>query len=206
MLFQGKVASAIASSRTSGQPNAQQLWLGELAVSEVMPRYSAVSKSGKMFYASGALQTLSASGTAMTGLVLWNSSSGSSAVDLHVTKVAGNVAVTSATLTTIWLGRNAQASAPTSTTAAVQTAGYIGSSTGSGLAYTVATVAAAPTAILPLLHNTAAINTVGEDPGFYLDLEGSVIVPPGYAVSFFGNAASAATAVNLSIAWAELPV
>lgn len=209
MLMQGQTIAALPRSRQTGPQNVDQLWFGELAVSEVMPRYSALAKSGFVFTARAALQTLSVAGTAMTGLIVWNSSSGSNAVDLHILKISGNVAVTSATMTGIALARlTGQTSAPTGTTAASSYGNnYIGGVAGAGIAYSVATVIAAPTAMFDVLHNTAAIATTGEDAGFYEDLEGSIIVPPGVIICFVAlGAASAASAVNLGAMWAELPV
>ena len=208
MLFQGQAVTALPKSRTTGNPNAQQLWLGEMGVSEVMPRYSALTKSGFSFSARGALQTLSVAGTAMTGLVVWNGSSVTGGVDLHLLKTSGNIAVTSATTTGIAIAKfTVQPSAPTGTTAATPSNGYLGAAVGSGLAYTVATLASTPTPIFDLLHNTAAIAASGEDAGFLIDLEGLVICPPQTGICFVAlGASSAAAAVNLSLMWAELPV
>ena len=41
MLFQGQSITAVPTARSSGNPNVQQLPLGELAISEVLPRYAA---------------------------------------------------------------------------------------------------------------------------------------------------------------------
>jgi hypothetical protein len=211
MLVQGQTVVALTKARLTGTQNALQLWLGEFGVSEVMPRYSAMAKSGFVYTARGALQTLSAAGTAMTGLIVWNSSSSSgiNGVDLHLLKVSGNVAVTSAGLTGIALARGiAQSTAPTSITAASSYGNnYFGGAAGAGIAYTVATVAVAPVAMFDVMHNTAAIATTGEDLGFYEDFEGSVVVPPGGIITFVAlGGASAASAVNLGMIWAELPV
>src|ERR1019366_3832179 len=120
--------------------------IGESVVSEVLPRYSSLTKLGKVFTARCALSTLSAAGTAMTGLVLWNSSPAGSGVDLHILKCSGDVAVTSASLTGIALAYGkGQASVPGTVTAATSTASdYIGGNVGSGLAYSVATMTNAP--------------------------------------------------------------
>jgi hypothetical protein len=209
MQIQGTTVTALTKARETGPQNLMQLWMGEVGVSQVMPRYSAMAKSGFIYTARGALQQLSLAGTAMTGLVVWNSSTPVNGVDLHILKISGNVAVTSATMTGIALARGTgQASAPTSTTAASAYGNnYLGGAAGSGNAYTVATVAVAPVAMWDVLHNTAAIATTGEDVGFYEDLEGSVVVPPGGIITFVAlGAASAAAAVNLGIMWAELPV
>lgn len=208
MLLQGQVTNVIPKYRSSGNPNLEQLWLGEVAVSQVMPRYSALTKSGFVYSSRGALQTLSLAGVAMTGLVLWNSSSGSAAVDLHVLKIAGNVSVTSAAMTGIALayGKN-QVNAPTGVAVAQQANDYISGQTGYGLAYSTATMANAPVAQFDVLHNATAIAASGVDQGFILDLEGSIIVPPQMYICFVAlGAASAASAVNLSVKHVELPV
>lgn len=208
MLFQGQAVTAAPSARSTGNPNAQQLWLGELSVSELMPRYSALAKSGKVFSARGALQTLSLAGTAMTGLILWNGSSTTGGVDLHLLKTTGNVPVTSATMTGIALAQfSAQPSAPTTATAATVLNNYVGGAAGQAFAYTAGTLVTTPTAKLDVLHNTAAIATTGVDIGWYVDLEGVIVVPPQTGVCFVAlGAASAASAVNLDLTWAELPV
>lgn len=208
MLLQGQVVSAVPRARTSGNPNAEQLWLGELGISQVMPRYSALAKSGLVFTARGATQLLSLAGVAMTGLVLWNSSSLVGGVDLHILKASGNIVVTSATTTGIAIayGKN-QATTPTGTVFAQQNCDYIGGSSGSGVSYTSATFANAPVAQFDVLHNTAAIAASGEDAGFLIDFEGSIIVPPQQYIAFVAlGAATAAAATNLSIKWAELAV
>jgi hypothetical protein len=157
--FQGQVITAVPNPRTSGNPNAQQLWLGELGVSEVMPRYSALAKSGRVFGA-WRLANSSVATTAMTGLLVWNSSSGSSAVDLHILKASGNVAVTSASMTGVAIAASInQTSAPTGISNAPSINNYLGGAIGSGLAYTTATVSDAMTARFDVLHNTAAIAT-----------------------------------------------
>ena len=197
-------SKANTSGNNAGVPSGLA---SELLLSELLPRYSNLAKLGKVFTARGALQTLSVAGTAMTGLVVWNGSSPGSGVDLHLLKATGNVAVTSATMTGIALARGTnQLAAPTTTTAATQTNNYLTQPLGAGLAYTVATLSAAPVAQFDVLHNTAAIATTGEDNGFSLDFEGSIIIPPQGIVAFVAlGAASAASAVNLSLMWAELP-
>jgi|SRR6266850_82116 len=211
MQLQGTTVVALTKARETGPQNLMQLWMGEIGISEVMPRYSALAKSGFVYTARSALQTLALAGTAMTGLVVWNSSAGSqaNAVDLHILKISGDVAVTSATLTGIALARGTgQSTAPTSTTASSSYGNnYLGGSAGAAIAYSVATLATAPVAMFDVMHNTAAISTTGEDVGFYEDLEGVIVVPPGGVICFVAlGAASAASAVNLGMMWAELPV
>lgn len=159
--------------------------------------------NGEMFYAYSSLQTLSAVGTAITGLILWNSSS---TKNLILRKIQVQVAVTSASLTGIALASTtagAQVAAPTTPTVATKTGStLIGGSSGVGTAYNVGTCLAT-LVIWPLFHNTAAINTVGVD-ALYIDLEGAFIVPPFTAVHLAAlGAASAASAVTSGMTWQE---
>ncbi|MBF0527559.1 MAG: hypothetical protein HQK56_20960 [Deltaproteobacteria bacterium] len=74
-----------------------------------------------------------------------------------------------------------------------------------GVAYSIATTLTT-TALFSLLHNTAAINTVGAEM-FTVDLEGSIIVPPNTCICLAAmGAASAASAVTSTIVWEEVPV
>lgn len=200
--------SQLGSGNSVGTPSGI---MSEQVYSEVLPRYSTLTKLGKIFAARGALQTLSVAGTAMTGLIVWNSSPAGAGVDLHMLKISGDVAVTSATMTGIALAfGKGQVSVPGAVTAAsAQNCTYIGGglggNVGAGLAYNVATMTNAPVAQFDVLHNTAAISTTGEDTGFIFDCEGLIVVPPQQYICFVAlGAASAASAVNLSAVWAEV--
>jgi hypothetical protein len=179
--------------------------LGETIVSELHARYYETAYRRNLFAAYAAAQVLSVSGTAMTGLQLWN---GSTTVNLVLTKISLAVLVTSATMTGITLATGTgQAAAPASQTAATKTGNlFLGGAAPQATATNAATFLVAPTSLIQLAHNTAAINTVGVDQ-LVVDLEGSVIVPPqGYVALCALGAASAAAAVNASILWEEVPV
>jgi hypothetical protein len=205
MLFQGQTLNSLPKTRVSGNPNAEQLWMGELAVSEVMPRYSALTKSGFMFSTRSPLVALSLAGAAMTGLIVWNSSP-AGGTDMHLLKASGNVVATSATMTGIAIATfTGQINAPTTPTALAVRNNYLGGPTGVGQAYSGGTLVNTPVASFDVLHNTAAIAVSGEDNGFLVDLEGSYVLPPQTGACFVAlGAASAAAAVNLSLLWAEL--
>ena len=196
--------SQLGSGNAVGTPSGI---MAEQVFSEVLPRYSSLTKLGKTFTARAALQTLSVAGTAMTGLIVWNSSPAGAGVDLHMLKLSGDIAVTSATLTGIALayGRGQVSTPGTATAASSQNCNYIGGNVGAGLGYNIATMTNAPVAQFDVLHNTAAIASTGEDVGFLIDLEGLIIVPPQQYICFVAlGAASAASAVNLSAMWAEV--
>lgn len=161
---------------------------------------------GNIFYAYSSLQTLSAVGTAITGLIVWNSSA---AKNLVLRRIHAQVAVTSASLTGIALASTvagAQTTAPTTTTAATKSGcTLLGAGGGTGIAYTIATCLTT-LVVWPFMHNTAAIATTGED-AINVDLQGMFIVPPFTAVHLAAlGAASASSAVTSAMTWEEVPV
>lgn len=178
---------------------------GELIISSLHPNLYETAARGHLFYSLSTAQTLSAAGTAITGNILWN---GSATMNLHLVKAQLIVSVTSASLTGIGLAATtpgAQITAPTTTTAATKTGStFLGQAGSAATAYTIATTLATTTSF-SLLHNTAAINTVGLD-SFAADLAG-IIVPPYTAVHLSAlGAASAASAVTSTLWWEEVPV
>ena len=179
--------------------------MGDLVVSELQPRYGEATSRGTTFSARAALQATSLVGAAMVGLTLWNSSTN---LELKVTKVGGNIVASSATQTGVILASGTgQVAAPTSSVAVLVKNGRIGGAVGMGLAYSTATYVNAPTPTIDLLHNTAAIATTGEDQGYYIDLEGSIVIPPQCYVAFAAvGAAGAAASNNHWVMWNEVPV
>lgn len=206
MLFQGQVVSAVPGSRQTGSPNAMQLPLGELGISEVMPQYASLAAAGFLFSARAALQATSLAGTALVGLQLWNRST---TKNLILLMVGGNVVATSATQTGIALAFGTQGTAaPTAQTAASSVINnLIGGAAPTALALNAGTFAVAPVNQADLLHNTAAIASTGEDAGYQIDLRGAYVLPPGAFAAFTAlGAAGAASSNNHWIIWAETPV
>lgn len=179
---------------------------GELVIQELNGRYYEQAYRRNTFTAYAAAQATTVVGTAMVGLQLTNTSS---TVNLVLLKCAGNIIVTSATTTSLVLAAGTgQVAAPTGQTAATRVGNaYIGGASPQGLATNAATFSNAPTAVWPLLHNTAAIATTGEDQGFQMDFEGSIIVPPQTYICIAAVGATAsAGACNLAISWQEVPI
>lgn len=198
----------------TGKQTGQNLTAGfgefsEPLVTELMPRYYQQAYRKNLFTAYAAAQALSLAGVAMIGLQIWNGSPVSGGVNLVLLKVGGFILVTSATCTGIVLATGVgQVSAPTGQTAATRVANnFIGGPAPNALALNAGTFTNAPTAFKNLMHNTAAIASTGEDQGFSIDLEGSVIIPPQCYVCFAAlGAAAAAASTNLDIMWLEAPV
>jgi len=144
--------------------------------------------------------------TAMIGNIVWNPPGSGMVLSLCSWDIL--IHVTSATCIGITLGYAAQAITPTTTTAAdaqgncYLNAGSPGQSVAK--AYAIGTLLVAPTPVVPLFHNTAAINTVGVDK-MSGNFEGIWIVPPGYAVAFCAlEAAVAAAGMTSTLVWEEL--
>ena len=180
--------------------------MNDVIVSELHGRYYETTANGNMFRAYCAAQATTVVGTAMVGLQLTNNSQ---TVALVLTKCAGNIIATSATTTSLVLAQGtAQVAAPTSQTAATFVGNCsIGGANPQGTATAAATFTQAPVATWPLLHNTAAIGTTGEDGGFQIDFEGSIrVMPNTYVCIAAVGATASAGSCNLALMWEEVPL
>jgi hypothetical protein len=183
--------------------------LGDVVVQELHGRYYEQAYRKNLFTAYATAVATSLVGTAMVGLQVWNGSPLTNGVNLVILKVGGAIIASSATQTGVLLTTGTgQVSAPTSQTAITRSANnFIGGSAPQALATNAGTFTNAPTAFMTLLHNTAAIATTGEDPGYQFDLEGSIIIPPQTYIAFAALGAAGAAASNQHhIMWEEVPV
>jgi hypothetical protein len=181
----------------------------EQVVNELHGRYFEQTYRKNLYTAYAAAVATSLVGTAMVGLQVWNGSPVSNGVNLVLLKVGGMIVVTSASTTSLVLATGTgQVSAPTSQTAITRvTNNFIGGPAPQATAMNAGTFTNAPTAMMNLMHNTAAIATTGEDTGFFVDLEGSVIIPPQCYVAIAAvGAAVAASGSNLHLMWEEVAV
>lgn len=180
--------------------------LGAQVVQELHGRYAETARNKALMFGYTTAQTLTASNTTYTGHGLYN---GSTTVNLALLKVSIGISVTSASMTGIALGYSSGqgTTVPTSQTAATQFGNcFLGGPAPQATCFKAATLLVAGIPIFPLLHNTAAINTVGADQ-FVVDMEGAIIVPPGGVLTLLAlGAASAASAVTAAFLWEEIPV
>jgi hypothetical protein len=182
---------------------------GALVVQELHGRYYEQVYRKNVFTAYSTARAITVVGTAMVGLQLWNSSPVSGGVNLVLLKTGGLISVTSATTTGLILASGiGQVSAPTGQTAADAVKNnYISGTSPQATAIAAGTFTNAPTGLLTLMHNTAAIGATGEDPGYFVDLEGSIIVPPQTYVCIAAlGATAAALAWTGFLMWEEVPV
>lgn len=214
MLFQGQINQNVPTSRASGQPNAMQLQLGEIAVSEVLPRYAAAAWSGQVFsVGQTAAAALTAAGTTTTGLTLWNpTGSGKNLVLIDVT-----VGITPLTLATVainvMLGGGLQAATPTFGTAITPSTNLIGSSFASvakaGTGSTTISPTPGATRVVASWESTVLTTSGGATATAVTlkdEIAGAVIVAPGAVITLYGIGTVADASVNASFTWMEVPI
>lgn len=213
MLFQGQVEQAVTALRSSGTPNIQQLQLGELAVSEVLPRYGALAWSGLVFsVGQTAAAALTAVGTTTTGLTLWNPlGSGKNLMLIDVT-----LGITPLTLATVgiqvMLGGGLQTATPAFGSALTPINNLLGAGASLAKAGTGSTtiaptpnpmrcVASWESTVLTTNGGATATAVAIKD-----EIAGLIVVPPGQVITLYGIGTVADASVNACFTWAELPV
>ena len=203
MLIQGQVVQKVPNQRSNGNPNLLQLSLGELGVSEVLPRLFALGWSGQIWSAANQTATAvsAALATTYTGLMIYNPLG--SGVNLVPLKVKFALSVAPAAIATIGLlgGYSATGGVTAQTTKLTPQNGIIGNtSSGQAVPLAAATIVT-PTWIEHLEDGFTAAALPAPTPPQYLD--GHLAVAPG---GFLGIGALTAITGLGSIFWAELPV
>ena len=183
--------------------------IGDLLFSEVMPRYATLAKSQKVFYVSAAITApLSfVTGAAQLGPMIWNKPG--SGLDAHILAICVASPTTASTVGgAIGWASNAQATAPTSPSAAVVPVNAYAGGGAPQMAYVggTATVSVLPVPIfLPLVAvNTGAVSVNGVSAN-WLDLGGALIVGPGTVGYVCGSALLSTLVIQIGLVWAELP-
>lgn len=210
MLIQGQVApiASTASIAPGTQAPLRQGNLGEVIVNELHGRYYESAYRRAIFSAANqaAVATVALGTTTYTGLSLSNPVG--STVNLVLLKAswANSVAVPTAGFVALETGYNAGSNV-THTTPATVYNHYIGvGSAGVGLADVSSTLPTAPVARMFLAQTgTVATTAYGCGPASFVDLEGSIILPPGAYVAFYTFATNTA-AWWFSFTWEEVPV
>jgi len=209
MLVQGQVTSAVPSSRPTGNPNIYQAMLGEVAVSEILGRYSNLVQSGQVFSAYATVTAPVAFSTAagVGGPLLWNSSS-TKAVHVLAALIGGVSTAYTTTAGTLGLtGNSGQTSAPSSTTT-IDASGnmLIGGPASAINAYRIGTVTNAGNRFIPLSNFSTAALTALTQFNSLIDLGGMLVVQPNCWCAIAANAATTAGVQQFGLIWAELPV
>lgn len=175
---------------------------GDLIVSELHGRYYEQTLSESMFGITGALTTTTAAGAAIfTGLAVGNPAG--SAYNLAINKcfVSQGAALTAETEIGVMYGATAVASS-LATIFNRKAGGKASIATASaGL-----TFGAAMTAFIVWAGSgSGAITVPGIIPVNGVDFEGSLIIPPGYAIASYTSRVTT-TALMFSFQWEEIPI
>lgn len=171
-------------------------------------KYADAAINGKMCFSYCAARATSVPATAQIGNIVWNPPG--SGVNLVFGPWSAQIQVTSATTLGITFGYSAQATTPTTVTAAdAWGLTLLNASSPGGCAaraYAIGTILVAPTPVMNLFHNTAAIAITGVDQ-MSGDFEGLFVCPPGFLVALSAiTAAVAASGMTSTLTWEERPI
>ena len=208
MLIQGSVGQPSTTSIQPGTtPTIRQGQLGDVIVSELHGRYYESAYRRNLFNAAvqgTGITTSAGLVTGYTGLALTNPTS--STVNLVVTKVGYGVNAAPAAVMVVSLAFNTSTTAVTQTTAITGRNNFLGGAAPQGLAASSVTFPTAPinSHILGVI-GTNAITGLNETTDV-IDLEGSIVMPPGSYIAIVTSTASAATSFWGSFQWEEVPV
>lgn len=210
MIIQGKVGPiALTQGMAPGTEATVRLGhMGDQIVSELHGRYFEAAYRRTLFHAAIAAQVTSvALATTHTGLTLSNPIG--SPVNLVLCKFGWGFGVAFAAAAGIGLsiGYNSGTNV-THTTPVVVRSNFIGiGAAGSGLVDSASTLPTAPTLnTIVGVGLTGAITTVPSIPMSWIDLEGSIVIPPGGYVCTYTSTASGAAGGYFSYMWEEVPV
>jgi len=204
----------------SGQVGEQQLGVGvttqplrqgrlaDVIVSELNGRYYEQCRAGRLFIAQAIVTApvvyTTAAGTG--GPLIWNGSTTVNIVPLAVS-FALTTAATTAAFGLGLTGNTGQPSAPTTTTAIDGVRNlFLGGAAPNASAFRVGTVVNAGNFLLPFVGIHLGATSVDTTlPGF-VDLGGSMIVPPGSWCSVAATVTATAAVLTIGLIWAEVPI
>ncbi len=213
MLFQGQVTQNAPTARATGNPNALQAQLGELSVSQLLPRYTDLTWSGQVYSVSVAT---AATITAYTGggagtpqVAVWNpAGTGKNLVTLFAnTGISVAASVAGTVSWNVFFGPTAAITATPSTTfplnqLSLQPTGSVAKAfTATALSSSTALTNAIP--VGSYYFATAANANLVTQPSL-AEFAGHLIIPPGSMMALGGSSAIGTWSSNLS--WVEVPI
>lgn len=211
MIVQGQVGPiASTTSLSAGQNPAVRLGnMGEQIVSEYHGRYYEATYRRAKFHAANQSVTALTAGLATTYTGICLSNPINSTVNLVIDKVGWSFIVAFAAASGIGLAAGFNSSTNVTHTSAItpRSSFFNTATTPQGLVDASATLPTAPF----YTHFfgaglTGAITTAPSLGPTMVDLEGSLILPPGAYAAIVGSAVSAASSFWGSISWEEVPV
>lgn len=205
---QGQVGPQVAADGTT--PTVRLEKSGAIVSQALHGRYYETAYRRALFSGvATAVTTSSGLATTYTGLCLSNPVG--SPVNLAITKVSLSFSVvmpTTGTIIGLMTGFN-NATNPTHTTPGVPRSQFFNYSGGGvGLLDTAATLPTAPvvnTILGAAITGTAVATTTVQAPAV-IDLEGSILLPPGGYAAIYTSTAGPTSGGNFSFQWEEIPV
>lgn len=208
MLIQAQVGPAVSSTSLGAgtQPNLRLDNMGGLAATQLLPRYYETTYRRQAYTAATLgntpVATTSQLTTTYTGLCIANPTTSTVNVVLTKCGYASIVAQTNALAVGLMTGTGA------SITGAITPRNrFVGGVGSQCLASTSLTLPGTPVleTILGTIQ-TGALTQGAVQPMTNVDLEGSLILPPGAFCAFYTSAASAAISLHFSFQWVEVPL
>jgi hypothetical protein len=212
-LLEAKVGPVVTSTsltptlQTSMRLGAQG---GDLIVSELMPKYYEQTKNGNVFFGANSTGVTTSVGTTTTyvGLVLSNPIGNTKNIVVLKTGYAMLVVNAAASAIGLMTGYSATVSVA-HTTPLVPSSCIIGTGpTPTAKLDSVSTTLSATPVVHSILSAglTGAITTVPQVVTGLIDLDGTIILPPGAFVAYHTSTASGASSFWGSFTWMELPL
>jgi hypothetical protein len=213
MITQGQVgALSTSASLPSGQQVNTRLGnMGDAIVSELHGRYYEATYRRTVYYATALGQTTTAftsgSTTSLVGLNISNPINSPVNLVLNKVGIAYTVAFSAVASIGLAIGYNSGTNVTHSTPVTVRS-GFVGvGGAGYGLVDSSSTLPTAPnTTHIFGAGETGATSTIPYIGPSLIDLEGSVILPPGAYASIVTSAASGSSGAFYSISFEEVPI
>jgi hypothetical protein len=218
MILQGNIGPAGATTASLGLGTPQTLRLGNMGdtiVSELHGRYYEAVYRRTLFtgatQAVVATQTVAGLTASTTGVpVLYNPIGNTMNLVLNKVGIANLVAPALASVIGIATGYNASTAVSGTLTSVTPKNRFIGlGASPTGLMYfsSAITLPTIPTLDIVIgTITTAVITTAPVGPAWFVDLEGSIILPPGAYATIYTSTALAASSLLASFSWEEVAV
>lgn len=202
--------SALNLSQKNSQGNSIAIpsgFFGELAVSELLARYSTLTKSSALFsaYATLTAPVIFSTAAGTGGPLIWNKPN--SGIDAHILAVGFSTSVVTTVAGGLGLtGNSGQSTSPSATTV-IDASGslYVGGPTSQmGGVFRVGTVTNAGNIFMPFAQVHTGALTVDTTAITWMDVGGAMIIPPGCWGAVAGTATLTTLQAQIGIIWAEL--
>lgn len=208
MAYQQTTALNLSQKTAAGNPvGTPSAFFGELAVSELLAKYSVLCKSNSLFsaYATLTAPVIFSTAAGTGGPLLWNKPN--SGIDAHILAVGFSTSVVTTVAGGIGLtGNSGQTTSPTTTTA-IDASGpmYLGGASSQlGGVFRLGTVTNAGNIFMPLAQFHTGALTVDTTAITWMDVAGAMIIPPGGWGSVAGTATLSTLQIQVGVIWAEL--